>query len=280
MASQPSPIRHLSGGRKNSFVRRALAWGLGTACILGVTLGAYSFGADNPTPSQGQMIDQPQGYQDVSGSSGSNLETAPAGAGQPAGGPGSIEPLVTEPIAYGATYGSIQIPKLGEAWSRPIKEGTGDEVLDSLDPKGRFVVSRYVNTEPFGSSNGPVAVTGHSGATYDLDFWEMVSGNIDAESLSYSPFTRMGELEAGDSLEVTTELGKYTYDLLWSESVTPDRNEVIYNQVYRTQERKPGEEVVNQALVLTTCGVLENWSGDASVRRVYYFELKGFDPVV
>lgn len=271
----------MSGGRRHSVFKRTAFVIAGVACAIGLVSGVQALQAD-PAPSSGIVIQETMGEKTLgertaSGSSGSNLPTASEGTGavlEPAVG---MVPLVTETVAYGASYGSVEIPRFGADWSRPLLEGTGADVIDSYDDKGRFIVSRYPSSEPFGASRN-VGIAGHSGSVYDLDLLESLTGNYDDESLSYSPFTRMDELAAGDSLIVASSAGRYTYNFLWSEVVNPEQNEVVYEQVYRSAERKPGEEINTQALVVTTCGVLDNWNGDTSIRRIYYFELVGFEP--
>lgn len=272
--NQSMPMRHLRQGRQGSRIKSSIVIAAVLAGMLGGSLGFLSV-SSNPTPAAGSVVTQDEG-----------LGTLTHGAPEEA--PAQVpvinkeEPevmedqaVVTEPVPYGEVYGSIEIPKLGEGWSRPIYEGHGNDVIDIHDALGRTVVSRYVNTKPFGSS-GITGITGHSGGLYDLDLWEMIA-NPDEESKNYSPFTRLDELAQGDDLRIRTDVGTYTYELLWTEQVQPSQNEVLYDQVYRTSERRAGDEV-DGALVLTTCGVLQDWSGDPSIRRASYFEFTGFVP--
>lgn len=277
MASHRSSARHMSGQTKHSLFQRTAMAVAGVACLAGLATGVQVLQAV-PEQSTGVMEQVAVGEWSASGTAGSNLPATASGASGAVLEDNSGEQLqVTEPVAYGATYGSVEIPKFGQSWTRPLKEGAGNDVIDTTDDKGRTVVSRYASTDTFGGSQN-VGITGHSGGLYDLDAVEWATRNYDEESLSYSPFTRMDELAAGDSLIVATSAGRYTYKFLWSEVVNPEQNAVIYEQVYRSAERKPGDEVSTQALVVTTCGVLDDWSGDGSIRRIYYFELADFEP--
>lgn len=275
MALSRTSARHMGRARNPSVFLRTGMVIAGGACALGL---AFGIGAvqETPVPANGAMSQQAVSEQTVSGTSGNTLPLTASGvSGAVHNEASGVELRVTEPVAYGASYGSIEIPKFGSSWTRPLREGAGSDVVDSTDDRGRTVVSRYATTDTFGGSQN-VGITGHSGGLYDLDPVEWATKNYDEESLSFSPFTRMDELAVGDSLIVTTTEGRYSYKFLWSEVVNPEQNEVIYDQVYRSSERKPEEAVNTQALVVTTCGVLEDWNGDNSIRRVYYFELEDF----
>lgn len=109
-------------------------------------------------------------------------------------------PVATAP-AYGQAYGVVYIPKLGTNYARPLAEGTGSDVLDTLG------LGRYPDTQMPGQI-GNFALAGHrqtNGAVLD---------HIDL-------------LESGDNIYVRTAQGYYTYRVYQSKIVLPHEVEVI-----------------------------------------------------
>ena len=108
--------------------------------------------------------------------------------------------IPTEPAA-GATIGILYVPRFGADYSRPIVQGTGPAVLDTLG------IGHYEETSMPGAA-GNFAVAGHRqtrGAVLD---------NIDA-------------LVPGDRIYVQTREGFYVYVFRNSEIVLPDRTDVL-----------------------------------------------------
>jgi sortase A len=109
-------------------------------------------------------------------------------------------PHTPEP-AVGATIGVLYIPRFGADYSRPVVQGTGPAVLDSLG------IGHYGGTSMPGEI-GNFAVAGHRqthGAVLD---------NIDA-------------LIPGDRIYIQTREGFYAYVFRNSQVVLPDRTDVL-----------------------------------------------------
>lgn len=109
-------------------------------------------------------------------------------------------PVATAP-AYGQAYGVVYIPKLATNYARPLAEGAGSDVLDTLG------LGRYPDTQMPGQI-GNFALAGHrqtNGAVLD---------HIDL-------------LESGDNIYVRTAQGYYTYRVYQSKIVLPREVEVI-----------------------------------------------------
>lgn len=140
----------------------------------------------------------------------------PAGAGAHPG-PGRI----AEP-STGATLGILYVPRFGADYSRPIVQGTGPAVLDTLG------IGHYEGTAMPGVP-GNFAVAGHRqtrGAVLD---------SIDA-------------LVPGDRIYVQTLDGFYTYVFRSSEIVLPDRTDVLLPVPAR-----PGAIPTESYLTMTSC---------------------------
>ncbi|QRZ61531.1 class E sortase [Rothia sp. ZJ932] len=131
-------------------------------------------------------------------------------------------PVATGADAYGQAYGVIYIPRLGESYQRPIAEGTGNDVLDTLG------LGHYEGTAQPGEV-GNFALAGHrqtNGAVLD----------------------RIDKLQNGDKIYVQTIDGYYTYTVYQSHIVLPHQVEVI-----APVPNEPGAEATERTLTLTTC---------------------------
>lgn len=173
---------------------------------------------------------------------------------------------VAAKVAYGQEYVSFKVDRFGEAFPRRFLEGGSkvaqmNPIVDALDEHGRHVVARYPSTALPGAK-GLVGIAGHRGV-----------GEL-------SPFTRIHELQAGDTVTMDTAEGTYVYSFLWQQGdidpMAPGANRILKDPVYRTAD-KTGE-AVERALVITTCGLFANGDGDESVRVASYFEFKSFTP--
>lgn len=131
-------------------------------------------------------------------------------------------PVSAGAASYGQAYGVVYIPRLGADYQRPIAEGTGTDVLDTLG------LGHYEGTaEPGGIGNFSLA--GHrqtNGAVLD----------------------RIDELQNGDKIYVQTADGYYTYTVYNSHIVLPHQVEVI-----APVPNEPGREPTERILTLTSC---------------------------
>ncbi|WP_049822710.1 class E sortase [Arthrobacter sp. H41] len=131
-------------------------------------------------------------------------------------------PPVADAPAPGETFGVIYIPRFGAEYSRPLAEGTGMDVLDTLG------LGRYPSTTMPGAP-GNFAVAGHRqthGAVLD---------NIHT-------------LVPGDKLYVQTADGFYTYVFRNTEIVLPERTDVLL-----PVPTDPGASPQESLLTLTSC---------------------------
>lgn len=133
-------------------------------------------------------------------------------------------PVVAAP-SYGQAYGVVYIPRLGSTYARPLAEGTGSDVLDSLG------LGRYQDTQMPGQM-GNFALAGHrqtNGAVLD---------NIDL-------------LQSGDKIYIRTAQGYYTYQVYQSKIVLPHEVEVIAPNP--DDPTAPLEAATRRLLTLTSC---------------------------
>ena len=124
--------------------------------------------------------------------------------------------------AHGAAIGVIYIPRFGANYSRPIIEGTSQDVLDTLG------LGRYAGTAMPGAV-GNFVMAGHRqthGAVLD---------NIHT-------------LVPGDKIYVQTADGFYTYVFRNQEIVLPDRTDVI-----APVPTQPGAVPEQRILTMTSC---------------------------
>lgn len=143
-------------------------------------------------------------------------------AAPPAPGPGYGPAAVSAEPADGATIGLLYVPRFGADYARPIVQGTGPAVLDSLG------IGHYAGTSMPGAL-GNFAVAGHRqthGAVLD---------NIDA-------------LVPGDRIYVQTRDGYYVYVFRSSEIVLPGRTDVLL-----PVPSQPAARPTESYLTMTTC---------------------------
>lgn len=154
-------------------------------------------------------------------------------------GPGPTSP---EP-AVGAVIGVLYVPRFGPDYNRPIVQGTGPDVLDSLG------IGHYPGTAMPGAA-GNFAVAGHRqthGAVLD---------NIDA-------------LRPGDRIYVQTRSGFYAYVFRNSQIVLPDRTDVLLPVPSR-----PADTPTESYLTMTSC----NPRFGSQERFVAFALLEGWRP--
>jgi len=150
-------------------------------------------------------------------------------------------PTIPEPQA-GITFGVLHVPRWGSAYQVPISEG-----IDRATILNVLGIGHYPGTAMPGAV-GNFAVAAHR-TTYG------------------KPFSRIAELEVGDSLVVRTEQIWYVYRVTGHEVVKPSQVEVI-----APVPGKPGTTPTTATITLTTChpqysareryvvhGLLEYW---------------------
>ena len=153
-------------------------------------------------------------------------------------------PVVTPAPMYGKTIGIIYIPRFGATYTRPIIEGTGSDVLDTLG------LGHYPNTTMPGTP-GNFAVAGHRqthGAVLD---------NIHT-------------LVPGDKIYVQTADGYYTYVFRNNQIVLPNRSDVLFPVPTR-----PGVQPRESILTMTSC----NPRFGSQERIIAYSLLDSWQPV-
>lgn len=132
------------------------------------------------------------------------------------------EPVVAHAPGYGQRMGIVYIPRFGPDYSRPVVEGTGAEVLDTLG------LGHYEGSAMPGQL-GNFALAGHrqtNGKVLDL----------------------IHTLVVGDRIHVRTAAGYYTYVVETRRVVTPDQVAVL-----APDPQNPGAEPTRRLLTLTTC---------------------------
>lgn len=139
---------------------------------------------------------------------------AGAGAGDTAG------DTATAPSDLGATA-ILRIPRLGEAWAKPVRDGVGSDVL----AQG---IGHYPGTVQPGRV-GNVALAGHRSG----------HGN---------PLIDIDTVRVGDRIVLETRDGWFVYRTDRSEIVSPDRTEVL-----APVPGRPGVRPTERWLTLTTC---------------------------
>lgn len=145
---------------------------------------------------------------------------------------------------YGQAYGIIYIPRFGDTFQRPIAEGTGTDVLDTLG------LGHYQNAGAPGAL-GNFALAGHrqtNGRVLDL----------------------VEELQTGDHIYVQTIDGYYTYTVYDTKIVLPTQVDVI-----DPNPAQPGAEPTQRLLTLTTC---HPRYGDAE-RYIVHARLDAWQPL-
>ena len=151
------------------------------------------------------------------------------------------EPIVAQAPGYGQGLGIVYIPRFGSDYARPIMEGTGADVLDTLG------LGHYEGTAMPGEV-GNFAVAGHrqtNGKVLDL----------------------IHTLEAGDRIHVRTAAGYYVYVVEEHEIVMPSEVRVV-----ASNPQEPQSEPVRKLMTMTSChprfgdteryvvhAVLESW---------------------
>lgn len=132
------------------------------------------------------------------------------------------DPVVEEAPEHGQDIGIIYIPRFGDDYARPLAEGTGTHVLDTLG------LGHYAHSAMPGGI-GNFAVAGHrqtNGKVLDL----------------------IHTLQPRDRIHVRTAAGYYTYTVESSEVVAPTETRVI-----APNPEHPTAEPTRRLLTLTSC---------------------------
>ncbi|PRB43809.1 class E sortase [Arthrobacter sp. MYb23] len=152
-------------------------------------------------------------------------------------------PVVTPAPAYAGMIGIMYIPRFGPDYTRPIIEGTGSDVLDTLG------LGHYGSTSMPGAP-GNFAVAGHRqthGAVLD---------NIHT-------------LVPGDKIYIQTADGYYTYVFRNNQIVLPDRTDVLM-----PVPTEAGVQPTESILTMTSC----NPRFGAQERIIAYSMLDSWQP--
>jgi sortase A len=161
----------------------------------------------------------------------------------PAGPPNYGKPVVAPAPTHGGMIGIMYIPRFGPDYSRPIMEGTGSDILDTLG------LGHYGTTSMPGAP-GNFAVAGHRqthGAVLD---------NIHL-------------LVPGDKIYVQTKDGYYTYVFRNNQIVLPSRTDVLL-----PVPTQPGATPTESYLTMTSC----NPRFGAEERIIAYSLLESWQP--
>lgn len=166
---------------------------------------------------------------------------APGPTASPMAGLPATAPRAAQPPGYGEPIGIVYVPRFGDGYARPLVQGTGADVLDTLG------LGHYPSTAMPGEV-GNVAIAGHrqsNGRALDL----------------------VHTLERGDRIHVRTAEAYYTYAFRDSEVVGPGETRVLAPDPSGT-----GRAATERLLTLTTChprfgdthrfigyAVLESW---------------------
>ncbi len=164
-------------------------------------------------------------------------------SGGPSPAPDYGPPKVAQAPAHGQTIGVVYVPRFGPSYSRPVIEGTSQDVLDTLG------LGHYESTAMPGAL-GNFAVAGHRqthGAVLD---------NIHT-------------LEPGDKIYVQTRDGFYTYTFRNLEIVLPSRTDVLL-----PVPTMPGTAPQQSLLTMTSC----NPRFGAQERIIAYSVLDSWQP--
>ncbi|WP_178945227.1 class E sortase [Kocuria sp. TGY1127_2] len=158
-------------------------------------------------------------------------------------GKGPEDPIIGEAPAHGQGIGIMYIPRFGEAYERPVIQGTGRDVLDTLG------VGHYESTAMPGDI-GNFAVAGH----------RQTNGKV---------FDQIDKLVTGDRIYVRTAQGYYTYVFRNNEIVLPSQTDVI-----APVPGYPGEEPQDRIMTLTSC----NPRFGSTERIIAYAVFEGWQP--
>lgn len=153
------------------------------------------------------------------------------------------DPVVMEKPQYAETFGVVYIPRFGETYYRPLVQGTGTDVLDTLG------LGHYQNTTMPGGV-GNFSVAGH----------RQTHGSV---------LDKIHTLQPGDKIYVQTKDGFYTYVYRNSEIVLPTDIGVI--NPYPGKTSKPDQRL----MTMTSC----NPRFGAEERIIAYSMLESWQPL-
>ena len=155
----------------------------------------------------------------------------------------SENPVVDAAPGHGQGLGIMYIPRFGHDYERPIMQGTGRDVLDTLG------IGHYESSAMPGGV-GNFAVAGH----------RQTNGKV---------FDQIDQLVAGDRIYVRTASGYHTYVFRNNEIVLPSATDVI-----TPVPGNPGAEPQDRLMTLTSC----NPRFGSSERIIAYAVYEGWRP--
>ncbi|MDR2255748.1 MAG: class E sortase [Arthrobacter sp.] len=156
---------------------------------------------------------------------------------------GAKEPEAPKHPIEGKVWGVLYVPAFGDAFAKPIAQGVGMDVLDTVG------VGHYPTTQMPGEV-GNVGLAGHR-QTHGQVFWDM------------------DKLSEGDKAYIQTADGLYTYTYRSTQIVAPDRGDVLF-PVPGDAAAKPTDKL----LTLTTC----HPPFTTDLRMVVHLEQTAFTP--
>ncbi len=153
------------------------------------------------------------------------------------------EPPVRQAPEHGGPIGIVYIPRFGEDYERPVIQGTGSDVLDTLG------LGHYAHSAMPGQV-GNFAVAGH----------RQTNGKV---------LDQIDKLVAGEKIYVQTADGFYTYTFRNNEIVLPSEVSAI-----APVPGHPGQEPKDRIMTLTSC----NPRFGAQERIIAYAVMDGWQP--
>ncbi|PSL02531.1 sortase A [Haloactinopolyspora alba] len=150
------------------------------------------------------------------------------------------KPAALDELKLGDAYGILRIPRFGDEWEWIVVQGTKPD--DLKDGPGHYLDS----ADP--GELGNFSIAGHR------------SGHGE-------PFADFAELRVGDTIEIETATGIYTYKLDDAPGGDSDGNKIDINETW-VVDPVPGEpadtEPTERRITLTTC-----WPRWGSTHRMY-----------
>lgn len=157
--------------------------------------------------------------------------------------PAVSQQCMTDYPEHQQVFGTVEIPRFGQDYLKPLVEGHDQETLDTLG------IGHYAGSTLPGCL-GNVALAGH----------RQTGGQV---------FDRIEELQPGDDIIVNTTNGKYTYKVFRTFVTSPDDVSVV-----DTDPLDPGTEPEKSLLTITTC---HPWWSDTE-RYVVQAEMSSWEP--
>lgn len=152
-------------------------------------------------------------------------------------------PAPVTKIPDGETFGIFYIPRFGKDYARPVTNGIGMDVLNSVG------IGHYPETQSPGEK-GNFAVAAHR-QTHGQVFWDI------------------DKFQNGDKIYLQTKKGFYTYEWRNTEIVYPSQGEVLL-----PVPNEPGTKPKSSTLTMTSC----HPPFTTRMRIIAYSELESWRP--